>query len=80
MMDFMSHLVESMLCREISRSPGVSGDTVELPSPVGRGREVGGGGGMVEVEESYEEKNFNMYMMHRINLLSRLDPLFSEQH
>lgn len=80
MMDFMSHLVESMLCREISRSPGVSGDTVELPSPVGRGREVGGGG-MVEVEELYEEeKNYNMYMMYRINLLSRLDPLFSEQH
>lgn len=33
MMDFMSHLLESMLCRAISRSPGVSGDTVELPSP-----------------------------------------------
>lgn len=32
-MDFMSHLAESMLCKEISRSPGVSGDTVELPSP-----------------------------------------------
>lgn len=33
MMDFMSHLLESMLCKAISRSPGVSGDTVELPSP-----------------------------------------------
>lgn len=33
MIDFMSHLLESMLCKAISRSPGVSGDTVELPSP-----------------------------------------------
>lgn len=33
MMDFMSHLMESMLCKEMRRSPGVSGDTDELPSP-----------------------------------------------
>lgn len=32
-MDFMSHLVESMLCKAMSRSPGVRGDTEELPSP-----------------------------------------------
>lgn len=33
MIDFISHLLESMLCKAISRSPGVSGDTLELPSP-----------------------------------------------
>lgn len=33
MMDFMSHLIESMLCKAMRRSPGVSGDTEELPSP-----------------------------------------------
>lgn len=33
MIDFMSHLLESMLCKAISKSPGVRGDTVELPSP-----------------------------------------------
>lgn len=32
-MDFMSHLFESMLCSAMSRSPGVRGDTDELPSP-----------------------------------------------
>lgn len=36
MIDFMSHLLESMLCKAISRSPGVSGETVELPSPENR--------------------------------------------
>lgn len=33
MMDFMSHLEESMLCRAMSSSPGFSGDTAEAPSP-----------------------------------------------
>lgn len=39
MMDFMSHLVESMLCRATRSSPGVRGDMEELPSPLGRGEE-----------------------------------------
>jgi len=33
MIDFMSHLEESMLCKEMRSSPGVSGDMEELPSP-----------------------------------------------
>lgn len=33
MMDFMSHLVESMLCKAMSSSPGFRGDTAEFPSP-----------------------------------------------
>jgi hypothetical protein len=33
MMDFMSHFVESTLCKEIRSSPGVRGDIEELPSP-----------------------------------------------
>lgn len=35
MMDFMSHLDESMLCSAISSSPGFSGDRAEFPSPAG---------------------------------------------
>ncbi len=34
MIDFMSHLEESMLCKEMRSSPGVSGDMEELPSPI----------------------------------------------
>lgn len=33
MMDFISHLVESMLWRAMRSSPGVRGDTEEPPSP-----------------------------------------------
>lgn len=63
MIDFMSHLEESMLCKEMRSSPGVSGDMEELPSPT---EETIPLVHYNSTAKHHSQKNFNQPIIHKI--------------